>query len=491
MNTKPTPSSAVSIGSFESHISQLPWIVIALTVAIFAGAIVLVSGYFRSKIRDQIISRDGEMLHSVVLMQQYELDSNDPLLASFEDPATQLEIVLKTSRLLRNVVAARLFDPKGTPISAVPHSVPSSSLPPDLVAELSHLAPVNRFTRYGRLGEFFPLATSESIPAKNPNSILPLLEINLPLHNRNDAKLLGIAQFIVSGESVANQFRALDSYLYRQAGAIFITGSLLIVLGLRHAFQKLQRANALLSKRTAELQHANQELVLASKTSAIGAVAAHLIHGLKTPLFGLKNLANECVQNPSKQPGTDWLTAAATAEQMHDLVNTVVRVLQDEQNAVDCEIAFSDLTELLCSRYTPTATTAGIRFSVDCQTQAHLPYRAANLVLLVLQNLIDNAFQATPHGREIRLRIGRSSGPIVCEVSDQGPGVPADCQKILFAPCRSTKPHSSGIGLAISKQLANHLGARLELKRSTPEGSVFALILPEDLVCANHAAFAA
>src|SRR5256885_10117139 len=43
----------------------------------------------------------------------------------------------------------------------------------------------------------------------------------------------------------------------------------------------------------------------------------------------------------------------------------------------------------------------------------------------------------------------------------------------LFAPCRSSKEGGSGIGLAISKQLANHLGAQLELKSNSPAGCVF------------------
>jgi signal transduction histidine kinase len=45
-------------------------------------------------------------------------------------------------------------------------------------------------------------------------------------------------------------------------------------------------------------------------------------------------------------------------------------------------------------------------------------------------------------------------------------------------PERSAKPGGSGIGLAISKQLANHLGGELALKHSSPHGCVFTLRLP-------------
>ena len=51
----------------------------------------------------------------------------------------------------------------------------------------------------------------------------------------------------------------------------------------------------------------------------------------------------------------------------------------------------------------------------------------------------------------------------------------------LFAPCKSSKEGGSGIGLAISKQLANHLGANLELKSNSPEGCVFVLRVPKNV----------
>jgi nitrogen-specific signal transduction histidine kinase len=48
----------------------------------------------------------------------------------------------------------------------------------------------------------------------------------------------------------------------------------------------------------------------------------------------------------------------------------------------------------------------------------------------------------------------------------------------LFTPCSSHKKGGSGIGLAISQQLANHLGAELSLKHSSSKGCTFRLTLP-------------
>jgi nitrogen-specific signal transduction histidine kinase len=48
----------------------------------------------------------------------------------------------------------------------------------------------------------------------------------------------------------------------------------------------------------------------------------------------------------------------------------------------------------------------------------------------------------------------------------------------LFLPCKSTREGGSGIGLAISKQIAEFLDAKLELAESTPQGCVWLLDLP-------------
>ncbi|MCX8156221.1 MAG: ATP-binding protein [Verrucomicrobiae bacterium] len=109
---------------------------------------------------------------------------------------------------------------------------------------------------------------------------------------------------------------------------------------------------------------------------------------------------------------------------------------------------------------------------------ARLSSREAALVALILENLLRNAIQASAPGQLVELRLRGQGGEVLCEVRDQGPGLPENLRPQVFAPCVSTKPGGMGIGLAISKQLANHLGARLELVSTSPAGTVFVLALP-------------
>lgn len=470
----------------------LSWVTIGLTILIFGGAIVLVTLQLRFRIRDQITSRDGEILAAVALMQQME-EAESELSEPIDRPAAQFELILKTSRL-SGAIAFRLFDPRGQFMHAFPPTVADARLTPQTLQSLRNLRPVSHYQRHADLAEIF-LVTALAEPGGNAGgarssaksnekaatSTAPLLEVLLPIHRKDESQLLGIAQLLIDGESIARQFAALDRHLFRQALIIFSMGSALIGLGLHEAFRRLKRSNRLLSSRTQELLRANQELLLVAKTSAVGAVTGHLIHGLKNPLFGLRNLVNECAQDPSKF-GEQWKTAAVRTDQMHAIVNDVVRVLRDEHEMVQSHIAFDDLAVILSTKFRDAAREMGVEFVATACAEGLLPHRTANLVILILQNLVQNAIQATPSGKKVELIISQLEEELVCEVHDEGPGISRALRKALFAPCRSTKPDSSGLGLAISKQLANQLGAMLELERSDSTGSVFCLRLPENLI---------
>jgi signal transduction histidine kinase len=107
-----------------------------------------------------------------------------------------------------------------------------------------------------------------------------------------------------------------------------------------------------------------------------------------------------------------------------------------------------------------------------------IPARKAQLCLLVLRNLVDNALEATPDGRPVRIRSRMNEQLLVVDVEDNGPGVPDRIRQHLFEPVTSAKANGTGIGLAISSVIARHIPARLELTRTGPEGTVFTLEIP-------------
>lgn len=447
---------------------------IGLMLCVLVTVVGVTTWQIRQRIRDQIAGRDGEVLYAMALMY-YAEDVKAGLGGPITDPGNQLSIVLRSAEL-RGVMGVRLFDPEGRYVEGFPIDVTDQSLPKPDLPRLRALRPVTRFDPRVPMSRLFYAGKND--PA---TGAVAVLEVNVPLHTP-EGPLAGIAQFLLEGQSIAAEYARLDRHLAFQAGTAALAGSAILGAALGWAFRRLRRAHLLVAERTQNLLRANQELAFAAKTSALGAVTAHLIHGLKNPLAGLQQYVASHSSAPDGAAEADWRQAVATTRRMQETINQVVGVLREEQTGAAYEITVAELEQLVRARLEPLAREKGVELETLVQAEASLPNRAANLVVLVLVNLVQNALQATPGGRKVVLTIRRGATGLQFEVSDQGPGFPVDVP--LFQPCVSSKAGGAGIGLALCKQLASHLGAQLALSRNGPDGCRFTLALPAGVECA-------
>ena len=95
-----------------------------------------------------------------------------------------------------------------------------------------------------------------------------------------------------------------------------------------------------------------------------------------------------------------------------------------------------------------------------------------------LVSLLENARDAAQRHVQIRARRGAAGPSVLVEISDDGPGVPVELTDRIFDPFFTTKPHGTGLGLAIARDLARINGGDLTIFKTSPEGSVFHLLLP-------------
>ncbi len=89
----------------------------------------------------------------------------------------------------------------------------------------------------------------------------------------------------------------------------------------------------------------------------------------------------------------------------------------------------------------------------------------------VLLNLLLNAVAFSPPQGEVTLRIDRSATHVLFEVTDEGPGIPADRADSLLSAPDSTRRGGAGIGLRYSNALARLHGGELRLARAGPGAS--------------------
>jgi len=271
--------------------------------------------------------------------------------------------------------------------------------------------------------------------------------------------------------------------LGRRVGLTVAAGLAVVMLVLGWAFARLERMNRRLEERTRDLVRANREFSLAARTSALGAITAHLIHGLRNPLAGLESFVTAPPATPAEGRGEDWRLAVETTARMKHLVNEVAGILRGERESrAGFSVTPAELLAQAVRKAGPWAGPLGVEvLTVAGSGLGELPSRRADLILLVLDNLLRNACEATPRGGRVTLRALAESGRVVFSVEDQGPGLAPEIAAKVFQPLTSTKPGGGGLGLAISHQLARHAGGDLWHEPGQEGGCVFRLSVPVEL----------
>jgi signal transduction histidine kinase len=103
----------------------------------------------------------------------------------------------------------------------------------------------------------------------------------------------------------------------------------------------------------------------------------------------------------------------------------------------------------------------------------------------VLSNLIDNAVKYSPAGGEVRVKTRAQNGRVEIAVSDRGPGIPPEQQRLIFEKFGraklgdKTKP-GTGLGLFIARSIAEAHGGAIRVESTPNRGATFTLTLPLD-----------
>ena len=208
-------------------------------------------------------------------------------------------------------------------------------------------------------------------------------------------------------------------------------------------------------------------------------LVADASHELRTPLTSLITNLELLAERPD-DPSVPALAAAALAEagELRVLVNDLVELARDGQASFHIEDVRLDLVaERVAARAAGRAS--GLRYELDFQPT--LVLGDPDALERAIGNLVDNALKWSPP--DGRIRISAVGGTV--EVSDDGPGIPADDLPYIFdrfyrsATARALP--GSGLGLAIVRRI-------VEIHHGTVEaiplqqGVKFRISVPETVV---------
>ncbi|MGW2561447.1 ATP-binding protein [Streptomyces sp. NPDC001514] len=204
-------------------------------------------------------------------------------------------------------------------------------------------------------------------------------------------------------------------------------------------------------------------------------LAADASHQLRTPLTALSMRLEEI--SATDDPETVKEEASVALAQVERLTDVVERLLTNSRDPRTGSAVAFDLDEVVkqqIEEWRPAYRSAG-RAIVCSGKQGMRAVGTPGAVAQVLAALIENSLMHG--GGTVALRTRVTGNQAVIEVTDEGPGVPADLGARIFERTISGR-NSTGIGLAVARDLAEADGGRLELLQQQPP--VFALFLSRE-----------
>jgi two-component system sensor histidine kinase KdpD len=219
------------------------------------------------------------------------------------------------------------------------------------------------------------------------------------------------------------------------------------------------------------------------KNALLGAVS----HDLRTPLASIVASAGSL-----RQTDVRWTDAEREsflsdieheARRLTRIVSNLLDLSRMESGTLHPERSWYDLAALIddvVGRLRPLTQEHPVKVRVP----EELPPISLDYVEIdqVLSNLIENAARHTQAGTPIVISAQVEGDEMVVEVSDEGPGVPADALDRVFEPFfrgpSGGAPRGTGLGLAVARGLVEAHGGRISVRNRPDRGAVFRFTLP-------------
>ncbi len=219
-----------------------------------------------------------------------------------------------------------------------------------------------------------------------------------------------------------------------------------------------------------------------------------LVHDLCSPLAVVQSSLSTIPDYVAKG-GLDGVLklvnfSERAVQRLLSLVADILDIARLESGSLPLAPGWHDLPGLLdeaVGQITPLANQAGISIVVSVPKDLPQVYLDASLIGRVLTNLLDNAVKFTPNGGRVDLWAGRGlyhPRPMVwIGVSDNGPGIPPDKQKVLFEKFHQLdspggRRAGTGLGLHYCKLAVEAHGGKIWVESRLDQGSTFVIQLP-------------
>ncbi len=250
---------------------------------------------------------------------------------------------------------------------------------------------------------------------------------------------------------------------------------------LRYAIERKEQELEL-AKKNAELERLNE-----LKTHFLGMAA----HDLRNPLSVIMTASSFLLEDAealSEEKRQEFLgLIKSNSEFMMRLIEDLLEFARIQSGELQLELTPVDLEKLVESNVEQNRmVSANKGIAIELRKDGGLPLVQADArrIEQVLNNLLTNAVKFSHPGTRVEVRLARDGAGVRVAVQDQGQGIPKEELGKLFKPFQKTSvrstagERSTGLGLAICRQIVEAHHGRIWVESEVGKGSTFSFWLP-------------
>lgn len=299
-----------------------------------------------------------------------------------------------------------------------------------------------------------------------PDNIDKYIEFYVPIQNRDGSAIMGAVEIYKAPRSLLDSIDKVFTLAW--VGAILSASLLFSAL----LFVVFYAGRNLLKQ--------EQRLIESERLAVVGEMASAVAHGLRNPLAAIRSCA-ELVEEEKSIPDESRDIVSEIIVQV-DRLEVWIRsfLTQARSQPLDSpDLAQVDVVVQRClDGFSDQLSRHAI--SVDLR-QSPVTLIEANAAELeqIINSIVSNSIEAMQSGGSLKIGWQHArNGCIAIEIHDSGPGVTAAHMTTLFKPFHTTKSAGLGLGLALSRRIAERLGGTLELQNGVEAGALVTLTLP-------------
>lgn len=428
-------------------------------VLIFSTALILsttLSRYivFQMMLRDATVS--AEFLNSVVHIE----NATGYFLNQGAGPADQdIEELLTHVGRLPDVFRANVYSGDGTILWSSDAEMIGQSFPDN-----DELAAAMR-------GELDPELNVIDRGVKDehvgfPEGVTEFIEYYIPIRTADGMSVVGAVEVYKSPSALLVSIQRVRAFAWlgALAAAAVLFGGLAVVV--TYASRVLARQEA----RTVETE----------RLAVVGEMASAVAHGLRNPLASIRSCAELTLDDDIPESSRETLMDITDqVDRLEGWIRSFLIRSRRDPGSLSEQAQIDQVIARCIDGYKPQLTRRSISVDVTHGTGSPMVLGRPAELEQVLNTILSNGIEAMEDGGVLGVTwANHQDGTLEVQVTDTGPGIPAEMMHKVFEPFQTGKAAGLGVGLALGRRIAERMGGSLDLANGTLKGAIVTLRLP-------------